>query len=117
MAHVALAVRDQARSRRFYETYFGFDPASAHVAEDGTLLLEGPGEVVLALAATDEPISLPTFLHFGFESAQTAADVRAFRDRLTAEGVEIVEFADEPDYVSVKCRDPDGYVIEFAWES
>jgi len=24
--------------------------------------------------------------------------------------------SDEPDYVSVKCRDPDGYVIEFAWE-
>ena len=23
---------------------------------------------------------------------------------------------DEPDYVSVKCRDPDGYVIELAWE-
>ena len=23
---------------------------------------------------------------------------------------------DEPDYVSVKCRDPDGYVVETAWE-
>jgi hypothetical protein len=21
-----------------------------------------------------------------------------------------------PDYVSVKCRDPDGYVVETAWE-
>jgi phage-related protein len=43
--------------------------------------------------------------------------VRAFRDRLVRDGVEIVEFWDEPDdYVSVKCKDPDGYVIEFAWE-
>jgi catechol 2,3-dioxygenase-like lactoylglutathione lyase family enzyme len=116
MAHVALAVRDQARSRRFYETYFGFDPTTARVAEDGTLLLDGPGDVLLALAETDEPIRLPTLLHFGFESAGTPDEVRAFRDRLTAEGVEIVEFADEPDYVSVKCRDPDGYVVEFAWE-
>jgi hypothetical protein len=23
----------------------------------------------------------------------------------------------EPDYVSVKCRDPDGYIVEAAWES
>jgi catechol 2,3-dioxygenase-like lactoylglutathione lyase family enzyme len=116
MAHIALAVRDQKRSRRFYETWFGFDPATAYVAEDGTLLLEGPGDVLLALAETDEPIVLPSFLHFGFEGAETPAEVRAFRDRLEAGGVEIAEFWDEPDYVSVKCRDPDGYVIELAWE-
>ena len=48
MAHIALAVTDLERSRRFYETYF--------------------------------------------------------------------EEWDEPDYVSVKCRDPDGYVVETAWE-
>ena len=37
-------------------------------------------------------------------------------DRLAADGIEIAEFSDEPGYVSVKCKDPDGYVIEFAWE-
>jgi catechol 2,3-dioxygenase-like lactoylglutathione lyase family enzyme len=116
MAHVALAVRDQERSRRFYETYFGFDPASAYVADDGVLLIEGPGDVLLALAETDEPINLPAFLHFGFASAKAPAEVRAFRDRLAADSVEIVEFTDESDYVSVKCRDPDGYVIQFSWE-
>ena len=42
--------------------------------------------------------------------------MRAFRARLTRDGIEIAEFADEPEYVSVKCKDPDGYVIEFAWE-
>ena len=42
--------------------------------------------------------------------------MRAFRDRLAGDGIEITEFSDEPDYVSVKCRDPDGYVVEFAWE-
>jgi hypothetical protein len=42
--------------------------------------------------------------------------VRAFRSRLAGDGIEIAEFWDEPDYVSVKCRDPDGYVVEFAWE-
>ncbi len=42
--------------------------------------------------------------------------VRALRDRLAANGVELVEELDEPDYVSVKCRDPDGYIVEAAWE-
>jgi hypothetical protein len=42
--------------------------------------------------------------------------VRELRDAFEAAGVEIVEFWDEPDYVSVKVRDPDGYVVEAAWE-
>jgi catechol 2,3-dioxygenase-like lactoylglutathione lyase family enzyme len=116
MAHVALAVRDKERSRRFYETYFAFDPATARVAEDGVLLIEGSGDVLLALAETTEPITLPAFLHFGFRAADSPSEVRSFRDRLAADGVEIVEYTDEPDYVSVKCRDPDGYIVEFAWE-
>jgi catechol 2,3-dioxygenase-like lactoylglutathione lyase family enzyme len=116
MAHIALAVRDQARSRAFYETYFGFDPASARVADDGVLLIAGPDGVLLALGETDEQIRLPSFLHFGFRGARDPAEVRAFRERLADGGIEVVEFWDEPDYVSVKCRDPDGYVIELAWE-
>ena len=80
------------------------------------LLIEGAGDVTLALGKTDEPIELPPFLHFGFRAAVDPDEVRAFRDRLAGEGIEIVEFSDEPDYVSVKCKDPDGYVIEFSWE-
>jgi catechol 2,3-dioxygenase-like lactoylglutathione lyase family enzyme len=116
MAHIALAVLNQERSRRFYETYFGFDAETARVADDGVLLLEGPDDILLALAETSGPIRLPSFLHFGFRAATAPAEVRAFRDRLAEDGIEIVEFWDEPDYVSVKCRDPDGYVVEFAWE-
>ena len=116
MAHIALAVRDQERSRRFYESYFGFDPATARTADDGVLLIEGPGDVLLALGETDEPIRLPPFLHFGFGSAETPEEVREFRARLEADEIEIVDFWDQPGYVSVKCRDPDGYIIELAWE-
>ena len=116
MAHIALAVRDRERSRRFYETYFGFDPETARVAEDGVLLLEGPGGFLLALGETAEDIRLPGFFHFGFTAASTPDEVRAFRDRLAADGVPIQEWWDEPDYVSVKCRDPDGYIVEASWE-
>ena len=42
--------------------------------------------------------------------------VRALRDRLAADGVGLVEQWDDPDYVSVKCRDPDGYIVEASWE-
>jgi hypothetical protein len=32
------------------------------------------------------------------------------------DGIELVEQWDEPDYVSVKCRDPDGYIVEASSE-
>lgn len=113
MDHLALAVRDQDRSRRFYERYLGFE-AEAEPRSDGALMLHARG-FSLALGPTDEPISVPSFLHFG-RGLDTPAEVRAFRGRLVAEGVEIVGWWDEPDYVSVKFRDPDGYVVEAGWE-
>ena len=42
--------------------------------------------------------------------------VRALRDGLAADGVELVEECDEPDDVSVTCRDPDGSIVKAAWE-
>ncbi len=114
MRHLALAVADQQRSRRFYETYFGF-VAEAQPRADGVLLLENADGFSLALGEVDEQISLPPFLHFG-TGLPTPAEVRAFRDRVAGDGLEIVDWWDEPDYVSVKVRDPDGYVVEVAWE-
>jgi catechol 2,3-dioxygenase-like lactoylglutathione lyase family enzyme len=113
MDHLALAVHDQERSRRFYEHYLGFE-AEDEKRSDGALMLHR-GDFSLALGPTDEPISLPAFLHFG-EGRDTPAEVRAFRDRLEADGVEIVGWWDESDYVSVKFRDPDGYVVEVGWD-
>ena len=115
MDHLALAVGDQERSRRFYERYLGFT-AEPTRRSDGVLMLHGPARFALALGETTEPISFPEFLHFG-TGLPTPEDVRAFRDRLVADGFEIVGEWDEPDYVSVKFRDPDGYVVEVSWES
>jgi catechol 2,3-dioxygenase-like lactoylglutathione lyase family enzyme len=116
VAHLALAVRDEERSLRFYETYFGFGATPAERMSDGVLMLHDGKDFALALKETDEPISLPSFFHFGFGGAESPDDVRAFADRLRHDGVPIVEEWEEPDYVSVKCRDPDGYVVELAWE-
>ena len=114
MDHLALAVSDQARSRRFYERYLVFT-AEAEPRSDGVLMLRNAGGFSLALGETTEPISLPEFLHFG-RGLSSPDEVRAFRDRLAEDGVEIAGFWDEPDYVSVKFRDPDGYVVEVSWE-
>jgi catechol 2,3-dioxygenase-like lactoylglutathione lyase family enzyme len=112
--HLALAVSDQARSRRFYETYFGFvaEPAPR---EDGVLILHDAAGFSLALGEVDGAIVLPPFFHFG-TGLPSPEDVRAFRDRVTADGLDIVDWWDELDYVSVKFRDPDGYVLEVGWE-
>jgi catechol 2,3-dioxygenase-like lactoylglutathione lyase family enzyme len=112
--HLALAVTDQERSRRFYETYFGFGARPSRWYDGGVLMLYDADGFSLALGPTDEKIELPGFLHFG-KRLESPDEVRAFRDRLAADGVPIVEWWDEPD-VSVKCRDPDGYVVEAAWE-
>jgi catechol 2,3-dioxygenase-like lactoylglutathione lyase family enzyme len=115
MKHLAIAVRDQERSRRFYETYFGFDAKPPRRYDGDVLMLYNAAGFSLALGPTDEEITLPEFVHFGVH-VDTPEQVRAFRDRLRADGVPIVEEWEEPEYVSVKCRDPDGYVVEAAWE-
>jgi catechol 2,3-dioxygenase-like lactoylglutathione lyase family enzyme len=112
--HLALAVADQHRSRRFYETYFGFTAEPAPRA-DGVLILHDAEGFSLALGQVDEPFTLPPFLHFG-TGLPSPDDVRAFRNRVAGDGLSIVDWWDEPDYVSVKFRDPDGYVVEVSWE-
>jgi catechol 2,3-dioxygenase-like lactoylglutathione lyase family enzyme len=113
--HLALAVRDREASRRFYETYFGFGAVPAREYDDGVLMLYNADGFALALGPTAEPIQVPHFLHFGM-GVGTPDEVRSFAERLRSDGVPIVEEWDEPEYVSVKCRDPDGYVVELAWE-
>ena len=93
--------------------YFGFEVARR--AEDGTLMMRNGDAFSLELGRWDEGVKLPSFLHFGF-AAQAPDDVHAYRDRFSADGLELVEEWDEPDYVSVKVRDPSGYVVEVSWE-
>ena len=70
----------------------------------------------LAIPVSDQGRSRRFYeTYFGVGLPDRAA-VLALRDRLTADGVELVEEWDEPDYVSVQCRDPDGYIVEASWE-
>lgn len=69
----------------------------------------------LALGPAEGEVVAPAWMHFGVALPDRQA-VLALRDRLARDGVELVEEWDEPEYVSVKCRDPDGYVVEAWWE-
>ncbi|MDG4832881.1 VOC family protein [Solwaraspora sp. WMMD1047] len=115
LLHLGLPVLDHERSLRFYATYFGFDPATAQSYPDGTVIVRNADGFDLALHPATEPTSAPYFLHFGFAVAD-ADTVRTLAARLAADGVPVVERDDEPDLVSIKCLDPDGWRVEVYWE-
>jgi catechol 2,3-dioxygenase-like lactoylglutathione lyase family enzyme len=114
MNHLAIPVSDPERSRRFYEAYFGFGARPPRVYDDGVVFVYDDRGFALALGpyGAGEP---PAWLHFGRGLADRAA-VLALRDRFAADGLAIHEFLDEPEYLSVKVRDPDGYIVEAYWE-
>ncbi|MQA85331.1 MAG: hypothetical protein GEV03_12070 [Streptosporangiales bacterium] len=115
LTHLGLPVRDERRSRHFYQAYFGFDPSTAQRYEDGTVIIRNAEGFDLALHVVPEVDPTPAFLHFGFRLLEPD-QVRALHARLEADGVTVVEEYDEPDYVAVKCLDPDGHRVEIYWE-
>jgi catechol 2,3-dioxygenase-like lactoylglutathione lyase family enzyme len=116
LLHLGLPVRNYARSLRFYATYFAFDPATAQEYPDGTVIVRNADRFDLALHPVQEAVTSPTFLHFGFAMPDAEA-VRTLRTRLDRDGVPIVEYDEEPELVSFKCLDPDGWRIEVYWET
>lgn len=115
LRHLGLPVRDYERSLRFYVTYFGFDPASAQLYPDGTTIVRNSEHFDLALHPSNELAPGETFLHVGFAMPDETT-VHALRERMEGDAVVIVERDDEPDLVSFKCLDPDGWRIGVYWE-
>jgi catechol 2,3-dioxygenase-like lactoylglutathione lyase family enzyme len=115
LLHLGLLVADQQRSQQFYATYFDFDADSGQRYPDGTVIIRNADGFDLALHEGAGPGSLPEFVHFGFRCA-SPGQVREMFDRLVAGGVPIRERDEEPELVSFKCLDPDGYPVEVYWE-
>ncbi len=108
-------MRDYKRSLRFYATYFGFNPVTAQSYRDGTVIVRNADRFDLALHPATEVTASSTFLHFGFAMTDVEA-VGALRTRLELDGVPVIERDDEPELVSFKCLDPDGWRVEVYWE-
>ena len=116
LGHIALVVRNQERSRRFYESYFGFDRGMSNRLLNGVLFIRNADGFELALAEKEQTISMPPFFHFGFRLADYQS-LQALKSRLSTHGVELLEEEEEQDFSSFKCRDPDGYLIEGYWSA
>lgn len=111
--HLALAVRDPARSLRFYRETLGVEGSVRD--EDYGFVLTTLNGVAFTLFRGTPPAEVGEF-HFGLSLA-TPEQVRLIRGRSREQGLDEVEWWDEPGYVSMKLRDPDGYVVEIAWDA
>jgi hypothetical protein len=85
----------QQRSRRFYETYFGFGARPARRSDDGVLMLYDDAGFALALGPSPKPIARAWWMHLGVGPADRDA-VLALRAQLVADGVELIAAHDEP---------------------
>jgi catechol 2,3-dioxygenase-like lactoylglutathione lyase family enzyme len=112
LKHLALLVHDLGKARRFYEQHFGF---RRHDWQGDVLMLRDADDFSLVLMKGEHPPNPGAFHHFGFR-ASSPDEVRAHRQRLVDAGVLIIEDVEEPQLVSFKCTDPDGYTVEVAWE-
>ena len=109
LKHLALLVHDLSKARRFYETYFGFDADSEW--QGTALFIRNDEGFDLALMRGEHPPNPGAFHHFGFHVADPA-EVQLLHNRLLVDDVPILEFVNEPDLLSFKCVDPDGYTVE-----
>ena len=112
IAHLALGVRDPARSLAFYRDVVGLEGAVREA--DFGFVLTTPKGITFSLIRGEPPVGLGE-VHFGVALPHEKA-VRTRRAELAAMGVPEVDWWVEPGFVSLKVADPDGYVVEFFWE-
>jgi catechol 2,3-dioxygenase-like lactoylglutathione lyase family enzyme len=103
--HLAMPVRDQARSRAWYTTHFGFR-VEFEVPERKTVALQDDGEFTLFLVETSDEISPACTLTLQVD------DVEAKYRELAQAGV-VFEKAPQKLFwgYGAELRDPDGYLV------
>ena len=115
LTHVALSVRDAARSAAFYKQVFG---AVEVYAQDGFIQLQTPGaRDVLVLEEDPERAGRAGGIaHFGFRLIDPA-DIDRARKAVEAAGGTVREYGEfvpcEPYLFAI---DPDGYELEIWYE-
>jgi catechol 2,3-dioxygenase-like lactoylglutathione lyase family enzyme len=115
LTHIALAVRDVARSSRFYQDVFG---AVETYRQDGFAQLQTPGtrDVLVLEESPDRAGIIGGVAHFGFRLTDPA-DIGAARAAVDQAGGRVREQGEfvpgEPYLFAI---DPDGYEFEIWYE-
>jgi catechol 2,3-dioxygenase-like lactoylglutathione lyase family enzyme len=112
--HLALSVSDPRKSRDFYLDTVGLD-GEARDEPWGVRITLPDGFMLALIKGEPLPAEHADTVHFGCPLA-SRDDARAARERLRQAGVTEIEWEDEGDYTGVKVRDPDGYVVELAYD-
>ncbi len=110
--HIALVVRDPERSLQFYRDVLGLNGTIHEDAYGIVMLTNG---LLLTFLRDTSPGAADGF-HIGF-SLSSSSEVRDLREQLRDRGVREAEWWDEPDFVSIKMLDPDGYRVEAFWDA
>jgi len=115
LTHIALAVRDVARSSRFYQDVFG---AVEVYRQDGFAQLQTPGarDVLVLEEAPERAGTSGGVAHFGFRLTDPA-DIDAARNAVEQAGGHVKqqgEFVPGEPYLFA--TDPDGYEFEIWFE-
>ncbi len=110
--HLHISSRDHARSRLFYEKYFGFrfDSIFPRGDEPAATILRSPGGFQLFLEGGSNE-KLPPWFHFGF-FVQSVEECRAIYESMQQDHVTVIHpFETEP-FAYYFFADPDGHVIQ-----
>lgn len=107
--HLHLHVKDLTKSREFYARYFGFE--AERLNEGDFVIVANSQGFDLALAQDAQSLSFPKWFHFGFH-LPTKEAVREMYNRMLADGVKMKNDLSEESYITFRCVDPDGYIIE-----
>jgi catechol 2,3-dioxygenase-like lactoylglutathione lyase family enzyme len=112
--HLALTVRDPEASADFYLSVVGLD-GRARREPWGRRVDLADGFMLALIRGEPSPVAAADTVHFGclLSGRDEALQVRA---RLRQAGVAEVEWEDAEDYVGVKVEDPDGYIVELAFD-
>ncbi len=121
LTHVALFVRDPARTIDFYQRFAGLHLVHDRT-DDGTRVVwlseqrEDPEFVIVAITATPAAAGVPPHMaHFGYDVSSRGA-VDEIAARAAQEGLLEQPATDAGAIVGYMCivRDPDGNLVEFS---
>jgi len=115
LSHLALAVRDPARSFEFYRAVFGM---VAVYRDESVIQAQTPGSRDVLVLERDPRANGASggIAHFGFRLRDPADLARAAEVVVTAGGVILSQGEFCPGEPYLFCRDPDGYEVEIWYE-